>query len=524
MEATARSHWTAWLPVALFTLLWGWSAATWLPTHDEGVTWRQAFGAVPLARLEPVPMATLRSHVSGAAAHGAGAVLDAMMAPGGMQPPGHPLLLRSWAAIGGAGSLWLAVPAWLLGCAGLLAFRALAARSLGSSEAGLFASLWLAASPWLVAVSSGARPYGVSLALFLISSWLVPGLRAPGAGAARAAFAGVSALGLYCLYHYAFGLLFQAAWVALDAWRERDRSGAWRAAAAFAAAGLLYLPWLPRLARHLASTASAEAYFRGVVPLAEWPAWTLDLGLRFVLGEAAFASPAGALAWLSIALAVVAIGLLARRPLPPSGLWAASPMLPLSLALADRLHGSHTLFVSKTAFALLPLLALFAGRALWSLPRPAARGASGLVLAACLASSIGAIASRAPAAESVVVRAAALARARAEPHWLAIPSLMPGYAWPLLRALEAEGFEGSVVYAPVLDLDPLLERASEAGVARLTLLDLAVDYGPAQRWGAPGLARMARRARARGWRRPGERGRGPVLEIVSPVTVRYLGF
>jgi len=511
-------------PLAVYTVLVAWSALTWLPTHDEGVTWRQAFGPVPLERGVPTAMASLRPWIGGRDAHAAADVLDAMMAPGGMHPPGYYLALRSWAGAFGASALAVAVPAWLLGCAGLVAFRRLARRLLDDDGLAGWTTLALAASPWLMAVATWARPYGVAVALFLVSSSLVPELRRPGRPGARLAFAGASALGLWSLYHYVFGLGLQALWVGLDAARERDGRGAARAALAFAAGGLAFAPWAPRLWRHLETTGQGDAYFRGVVPLAEWPLRGLELGLRFVQGEAAYTSDFATLAWSAAALGVVAVLLVRRAALPPSGLWLASAALPLALALADRLHGSRTLFVSKTAFALWPLALLWVGRAGRALPPRVGRAALALAASALLATSAGVLWRRAPAPDAVERHAAAIAAPGPTPHWVALASRMPGYAVPLLRALAAEGFDGTLVYAPVLDLDPLLERAAAAGVARLTLVDLAVDYGPAQRWGAPGLERLARRARERGWRVGDEPGEGPRLVVRSPARVCYLGF
>jgi hypothetical protein len=530
--------------LALYAALCLATALVWEPAHDEGTTWDQAVAHLPLAAGEPVAIERLYALAAGAPAHSSAEVLASLRSADGMHPPAYYLLMNRWLPATGGRRLLVALPVLALGAAALLALRGVAERVAPGPGAGERAMLLLAVSPWLVGHGVLARPYAMALAIFVLATAaLLRWLSTPGIGS-RALFAALSLLGLYTIYHYAFALAWQLSLLAAHAAGaprgERRRELAALAATA-AAIAVGYSPWVPSLLAHLELT-RASWYFAGAVPAAEWPREAGRLLAGLLLGEEhrAVGRPVLAGALLALGLATFPFvarsllgGRLAAEGRASRAFWATAPLLPALVAAADAWHGTHTLFVAKTGFALPVVLVLLVVRASHAAPAPAlGRGIVGAWGALALAAGASAIWNGAAGASPIRSVAAHL-RERAEPgHLVVVSTSRPTYVYPLLLALRDAGIErASVMYAP-----PELLRAEgaalaeRAGARSLSLVNLAVTYDRSSVWDRALLRDVARRARESGFaagrpgpgsaespRSDGERR----LWILSPVQVRY---
>ena len=130
----------------------------------------------------------------------------------------------------------------LCAIASLFAFRALAGRLL--PERARLPALWLAAfSSFWIHVAQDGRAYSLLLLVSLLSTLAALELSGERPRARLwAAYAALAAIGLYTHYYFAILLAGHAAWLAR---RAQDRLAF---VLAHAAAGLAFLPWLPRLA------------------------------------------------------------------------------------------------------------------------------------------------------------------------------------------------------------------------------------------------------------------------------------
>lgn len=544
MSPARRPDATALAGLAAYALLCLALALVWEPAHDEGTTWDQAVAHLPLAPGEPVAVERLYALASGAEAHGPAEVLASLRSADGMHPPAYYLLMNRWIpATAGARAL-VALPAFALGAAALLAFRRVAERVAPGPGAGGSALVLLALSPWLAGHTVLARPYAPALAIGLLATAAL--LRSLETGSAsarargRALFALLSVVGLYTVYHYAFVAVWQLALFGAHAFTapraERGRELGWLAATAAAiAAG--FAPWLPSLLGHFELT-RAPWYFSGAVPAAEWPRQLGLLLSGLLLGEERRAVGRGLLelalvalaaATLPLALSSFAGGRLAAEGRAARAFWWTAPLLPLLVAAADAWHGTHTLFVAKTGFALPPLLVLLAVRASHRAPPPFGRGLLVAWAALLLAANASAIASAGLHA-SPVREVAAHLRARAAPgHLVVLSAAYPSYVYPLLHALREAGVEGIrvMVAPPDLLAEGGVALAARSGAESLSLVNLAVSYDRGAVWSRSLLREVTERARAQGWEASRVRRESPVgdaprrLWILGPVQVRY---
>jgi hypothetical protein len=228
------------------------------------------------------------------------------------------------------------------------------------------------------------------------------------------------------------------------------------------------------------------------------------------------ALPTAALAALSFARARGSDQDVAAR-----AFWWTAPVLPASIAAADLWHGTHTLFLSKTCFALVALLLLLAVRGWqWTASRRVA--AAGLALW-CALLGAGAVA-------NVAVRAAS----DDDPsHRVVLSTTRPGYVFPLLLALRATGVERvQVTTALPGSLGEAVAAATggEGAVSRLTLVNLVVAYERSSTWSRDELREARARASANGWaayrvggrRDESQAGQSDrVVAIMSPIQVGY---
>lgn len=563
----APSVWL-WLACALIYVCLAVSGAqVWEPAHDEGVTWTQAFGAQDVASCQATASATPAKHmypaIDGRGDHSPGDVVTQLLRDG-MHPPAYYLLVNRWASWLGTERVALSVPAIAFGVLSLLAMGWLA-RALAPGRASeWWAMLLLACSPWFVGYSVFARPYGLVLCASLWSSVALLEMQT-GGGTSRkqrlwwqSIFVVASCLGLYSLYHYFFVLAWQGAALVLLAWQSGEaRRNEFMTLFALAAAVVCgYTPWLPSLAVHLELASASPYYFAGWVPLADWPQKWAHLLLVFGLGEGLWSSHAGALRVAASALGVCTLPLALRslsrsslRSLAPAArvLWIAAPLLPLSILASDWLRDTHTLFISKTTFAFLPLLILLVLRGWQALPKRAlATAGLSLWVLLCATATVAAIQTRGRSLTSFEVVAEYLRRTDSSSHHVVLSSERRGYAVPLLLTLrQAEVREVQISVAPAQQLEACLASLlSDQRVDRLTLVDFAVPYeqhGKWQRadldaaaksagsldWQVLGLdaadAQLGLRARQdRFWRRFTEVPGAPrVLVIASPTKAKY---
>lgn len=497
------------------------SAQVWEPAHDEGVTWTQTFGALDLSSCPATASraaAVAYPAIDGRSHRSLGEVVTALVSDG-VHPPAYYLLVNLWASWVGTGRVALSVPAIALGVFSLLAMGWLARALSPGRTSELWAMLLLACSPWFVGYSVFARPYGLVLFASLWSTVALLEMQAARGTSGtkrlrwRVIFVAVTCLGLYSLYHYIFVLLWQGAALALLAWQSgesrRNEFAALFGMAAAVACG--FAPWLSSLAVHLSVASASPYYFAGWVPLGDWPQKWAHLLLVFGLGEGIYSSYAAELRVAAAALALCTLPLALRslspaslRTLAPAArvLWTAAPLLPLSILASDWLRQTHTLFISKTTFALLPLLILLALRSWQEMPRRwlATVGLSLWVLL-CASATLAAIQTSRRALTSFEVVAEYLRRTDVESHHVVLSSARRGYVIPFLLTLrKAEVRRVQISLAPPRQLAACLDfRLSDPGSERLTLVDFAVPYELRSRWPSEELRRGAKTARSLGW-------------------------
>lgn len=532
--------------VALYLALAAAGARVFPASHDEGITWDQAVGHLPLAPGSSIPIASLYKALEGDGGHGSRAVIGALLSPDGMHPPAYYLFMNRWIRAVGAERLVVNLPALLLGVVSLFAMRRLGSRLGPDPAAGRWSMLLLALSPSFLDTTLLARPYAAVICLTLVSTDVLLSLRDPGPrGRRRVAFVALSLLGLYGLYHYAFVLAWQLALlgvlVARGPAEERRREALALAAMALAIA-LGFAPWLPALLHHLDTTRGVDQYyFVGAVPVGEWPARTARLLRVLVLGDGV--RPLGAVFPLALAaLGGVTLVLAVRSFLPDRraaedatvrAFWATTPLLPALVLAADVWHGTHTVFLSKTSLALPALLLLLAVRA-WHTPRRRELRVAGLVATSLLlgSASIGAVVARALSTTPYEWVARHLADRDLPSHRVLLSSARPGYVYPLLLTLREAGVEAVQLgfSPPETLLDDLRALGSSPEISRVSLVNLNVSYERDRIWSAELLRAARRQARGAGWtvERPA-RGASPpesgdaarTLWILSPVQVDY---
>ncbi len=516
------------------------AGVVWEPAHDEGVTWHQAFGPISIepAPAAPVPIGSLYRLIDGAAPRTIGDVVDALMSDGGMHPPFYYVALVAWASRVGTTRTVLMLPLYLFSLVALFLLKDLAERLVPGPRSGEWAMLLFAVSPWFVEYANLARPYAWVVCLTIASTTLL--LRMPlfgSAGArvgARAGFAVLSVVGLLSLYHYAFVVAWQLLLLAFIAWRSPERARATFEVVALALAiGLGFAVWLPNFWVHLQTTGAVESYFSGFPAIGRWPVLFARLLFLFGLGGSVQSVVADFVVPVFVVLGVTTLLLLPRSFLrePPTGharfVWMTLPLLPLGIGIADGLHGTHTLFITKTSFALFPFSILLIVRAFSGFAEPWRRFALGCwvgVFVVAIAGDLHSIGSGRTPMENV---ASEVAQRDDPSHVVVLSSTFPGYAPPLLLELRAAGVQRvRVVWAPWFRLDDLVDAATaDPSIARMTLVNLDVPYSKPETWQPEHLVRLKVRAAAAGWNVSRAPDDGPrQLRILSPVPVKYFAF
>ncbi|MGQ9593494.1 MAG: glycosyltransferase family 39 protein [Anaerolineae bacterium] len=314
---------------------------------------------------------------------------------GDIHPPLYYYLQHVWLRAAGTGEFAAAFVSLFFGVLLVALVYRLARDLTGQGTVALLASLLAAFSPYHLWYSQEVRMYtlGACLGLgagLILWRWLREA-RAPSGNLGLrwlAAYAVVTALGLYTLYYFAFLLAFLALWGAAAAWRAGDTAPqkrrlvpAWCGAQVGALA--LFGPWLPiafrqattppvppwrsftPLPQALLESWNALSVGQSLPPRLSWP-WLLLTGALTTLGFAALlrAGRGNVALFLGgyLVFPLVAISL-ASYAIPlyhPRYLFTYAP--PCSILLAaglDRLH-RHGRWLPATA-----LIALLGGYA-WS--------------------------------------------------------------------------------------------------------------------------------------------------------------
>jgi hypothetical protein len=158
-------------------------------------------------------------------------------------PPLYYLLLHGWTRLFGTGDTAVRAMSALFAAATVPTAMAAARRTFGRATS-LAAGLVLATLPFLYRYGTEARMYSLVLLLVAAGWWLA---------ATRRLIPLAVVSGLLLLTHY-WGFFLLAPAVVLAAWRR-----GWALAAALAAGGLLFVPWLPAFAYQAAHTGAPWA-------------------------------------------------------------------------------------------------------------------------------------------------------------------------------------------------------------------------------------------------------------------------
>lgn len=252
-----------------------------------------------------------------------------------IHPPGYYLALSAWRGLLGESEFGLRSFSALAGVL-VVALTARVARHWGGWRAGVVAAMLAAGHPFLIYYSQEARMYA------WLGVWAVAAFWALGRWAHErhgwrwgAAYAALTAAGLYT--HYAYGFIILAHGALVLGWlawglvhRQPVGPRLWAWLAAQAAALLLFAPWLPTALHQLLNWPAARAttesltmladlgrtlWLGRMLPLTESMPLTLGLTLGLVVALAVHRPrwPGGglALAWLAVPAGLtLALGLL----------------------------------------------------------------------------------------------------------------------------------------------------------------------------------------------------------------------
>jgi hypothetical protein len=500
---------------AFFLALAAATTWAWEPCHDEGVTFAQVFGSVGLSAQVPTRVGALHAAFDGGGDLAPSRVVEALRRRG-MHPPAYYVFLHAYARLVGTGTLALRVPAYLFGVLSLWGIAAVARRAVPVPGSGGWAALLFAVSPWFIGMTNYLRPYALAICLAVGSTAIllhsIPPSSPKPRMLARGAFALLSVLGLYTIYHYAFVLVWQLGFLALVAWlgprerRMRELAGLTGLGALIA---LAYAPWLPTLAHHLEVTGKPDWYFSREMPAAGWPLALAQLLRKFALGRADLVAEVpytGTILWVLAGLTAVAFAMPIRRggvrspDVAARAFWISTPLLPLLIAAADLWHGTHTLFLTKLSFGLFPLLVLALIGSWHTVPDRRVRVAGLAAFAALLAAvSLHNVVALIQGVSHFERIAAHLSAADARSHVVVLSDRERGYVVPLLLQLRDAGVGQLLMSAASREELPGLIDAltSDPSVRRISLIGLAVGADP--EWGAWLLRRTTAKAARRGF-------------------------
>lgn len=300
---------------------------------------------------------------------------------GGMHPPGYYVLLHYVMRFAGNEALTLRLVSILFSLGSVVCVYFLG-RELFGRKAGLYSAFFMAISAYAVKWSAMVRPYPPTMFLGLVS--LLLALRLSGRG--RLIFKDpviwlwvcTAVAGLYTIYHFIFVVVFQV--VLLAACHRHRLKSLGVLAVAVAAAGILYLPWLPALVDQLAAVTAGEYYFHGRPSIYG----LVNSAVRLNFATRVFEKMPGRVVNLTLAAAVCAIILAGCYRLWKNGLkrnFLVALVVYVALYYAaDLVMHSKTLTVSTLLFFVIPVsLLLLAGGAV-SIPRNYGARAASIIL------------------------------------------------------------------------------------------------------------------------------------------------
>lgn len=485
--------------------------------HDEGVTVDIAVG-----RLDPnphgaVPITKMYSRIDGEHPRSVGQVIAELTGPfKNPSPPAYYVLMRGWTELFGVHRVTLRIPSLFFGVLSLLGLACLGRRLVPRPGIEIWIVILAALSPWFVSIMTFARPYALTMA---VAVWATVAALAVADDKARlrsrTVFILLSLLGLYTLYHYAFVLAWQLVFLAAIALRAgperrvRELLGLLFLAATITAG---FLPWLPILLEHLRLTGTVPSYFHG--SLAEDASSGLINLLRtFSLGDAIGGFAGQLLAWTLGLLTLVTLALLltlrragvrSQEDMPTAIMVRTAPLYPVMILVADMLHGTRTLTLTKMSLLLYPFLLLLVLRAWLSLSMPRVRRLGLALWVVLLLAAMGTtIYSRSRWIDHHQAVANSLAASDDDHHMVILNSMIRGHATPLLLTLREHGVHNvHIVLAPPSRLTSVLDDVCQLTDYRVTLVNMHTVYtwAPSElMWTPEQLRSAARQARQAGW-------------------------
>jgi len=511
-----------WLCVAASLALMFARGSAWEYRHDEGTTFDLAVGKVLINEFikewpaRPVPIGALYDTIENRTAYSLWDAVDSVELPYRMfHPPGYYALLHMWTKVFGTGKLMLRLPSYLFTILTLLALARIARRVIPGERSALWAAALWGLSPWVVSITNFARPYHLAMCIGVWATVAILGMHEGEARKRwRAAFVLLSALGLYVIYHYAFVLAWHAGLLLMLSWREGAGKRV-KSVVALAASGaaivVLFSPWIRVFRVHMRGSARSGDYFLGAVEPTEWPTRALKSLQDFALADSAWVYGGG---WLRTAVMLLGIGTLvlavwsfagpARKELDGTArtFWISAALLPLLLILSDMLRGSHTIFITKLCFGMVPLFVLLVVRAWtaapWRLLRVAGLSAWSIVLVLAVMFVTYADAKHINDNERA---AALLAQADDGGHLVVLSTDIRDFTVPFLLTLRDEGVKDIFItrcHEP--KLDNLVRTVANAGVFdQMSLVNMKVTHTPRFMWGEEFLRGIAETVRAEGW-------------------------
>ncbi len=299
-----------------------------------------------------------------------GDLLDALRRDG--HPPLYYLLLHGWTASFGESDVAVRTLSAVFGIATLPLLWA-AGRRLGGRTCALAVVVLYATSPFAIRYSTETRMYAL-VALLVVAGWLALRRAEERPTIGRLALVALVS-GALLLTHYwsLFLLAVVGAGLVLRVVRARragQPTGApLRLAAALAAGGLLFAPWLPAFLAQAGSTGTP------------WGAPTRPAPVLFISLNDWGGGPYGEATLLGLSLALLALLAVTGRPTGTSGVEldlrtrpqarpeAIVVVATLGLAIAGS-YASNAAFASRYTSVVHPVVVLLAGLGVAVLPRP----------------------------------------------------------------------------------------------------------------------------------------------------------
>lgn len=483
--------------------------------HDEGVTVEISVGQLREDPHRPLPVRELYDLIDGTTPRSAGEVINELSGPfKNAAPPAYYLLMRGWTELVGVHRVTLRLPSLAFGIVALLGLARLARRLVPIPGSGVWIVLLAALSPWFVTIMTFARPYALTMAVAVWSTVVTLAIADDRRRlASRVLFLLLSLLGLYTLYHYGFVLAWQLTYLAFVAWRAGP-GRRWRELASLLLLGATlvvgYLPWLPSLLRHLQLTENVQSYFHGSLTEA---AGFLNLVRTFMFGDALDGFGRDLHFWVLGALGLVTVALIVRawctsarhaEDEPASLMMRTFIIYPALIVVADALHGTRTLTLTKLSMLLFPFLLLFILRVWLAIPSRRGRVLGMVVWAMLLVSAtVTSVRNKSGWLDHHQAVAGSIAASDDERHVVVLNSTVRGHAIPLLLTLQEHGVEHvSIMHCPPNLLAVTVEKLCKRKDQRITLVSMHTVYvwAPrAMKWTPEQLRLAAQHARRARW-------------------------